>query len=372
MKDKIRTYLTKYYPFDQILSHDPEEPGKEQSFNAYKGSRFLHYFILFLQLLPWLCVLGFIVSFIPSLNPDYTFTLPYFNREISMEGIIKIVSIGGLIGFGTNKLAIRMLFRPVHKRPVWGQGLIPAQKDRIIYALANGMHDHILNPSLIRARLDDSGLVKRINDILIDGTSGLMQDETLREELKKIIYQSLDEYVNQQKVKKEFLNLIDQRVESNVEGVPRFLLRTFKRLNPADYEAVIHKVIENIPKISLDILHKIEDEMNRWVAYIRIQRSVTSDFIMNALTETLEKIDIPSLLRGQMEHFDEVRLEKMVRDATNEQLLYIQYLGALLGMLGGLLIWQPELMTLVYAIVFGILYIIDIIIYRLTQSRIEN
>ncbi len=372
MKDTILTYLRKYYPFAHILEYDTEEEVKDMRFNDYKGSRVMHFFILFLQSLPWLCGLGFVVSFIPSVNIDYSFFMPFINKQISLAGIIKIVSISGLIGFGTNRLAIQMLFRPLDKRPIWGQGLIPAQKDRIIYALANGMHDHILNPDLIRKRLENTGLIDRINNILIDGTSGIMQDQALRAELKKIIFDSLEEYINQQKVKKEFLDLIDQRVESNVEGVPKFLLRTFKRLNPADYEAVIHKVIENIPEISLDILHKIEDEMNRWVAFIRIQRSVTSEFIMSVLTETLEKIDIPSLLRGQMSHFDEERLEKMVREATNEQLLYIQYLGALLGMMGGMLIWQPELMTLVYIILFGILYIVDLIIYRLNNSRIEN
>jgi len=371
VKEKIKTYFDQYYPFEELLEEE-EKQSRKLTFNEFKGSRLLPYFIMFLQALPWVCMLGFVVSFFPAFQLNYSFTIPLMDKQVSLTGIIKIISISGLIGFGTNRLAIRMLFRPLKKRPIWGQGLIPAQKDRIIYTLANGMYEHILNQKLIRKRLDESGLVKKINNILIDGTTGIMRDQALRDELKIMIYESLDDYLKQKEVRKEILGIIDQRVEANFEGVQKLIFQTYKRLNPADYESIIFKVVDNVPHVSLDIIHRIEEEIDRSVAYIRMQRGVTYEFIMRTLTDAMDNIDIPSLLRGQMKHFDEARLEKMVREATNEQLLYIQYLGALLGMLGGLLIWQPELMTLVYLMLFGILYLIDLLLYRLKFRKLEK
>ena len=261
-----------------------------------------------------------------------------------------------------------MLFRPVNKRPIWGQGLIPAQKDRIIYTLANGMHDHILNPTLIQKRLEASGLVVKMNNLIIDGSRNLIQDSELREELKKVIVGGMEDYLNQTKVKKEILSLIDRRVQENMEGVGKFILNTYKRVNPEDYQAIMNRVISDIPKVSKEVLDKMEKEIASIDSYLDQQRSASEQFIEQTLIKTLDQIDIPNLLRGQMEHFDEVRLERMVREATNEQLQYIQYLGALLGILGGLLIWQPTLMGIVYGLLLAILYIADVIIYRLKTN----
>ena len=367
MKESIILYFQKYFPFKEILG-EAEVKDSSKTLGTFKGSIYLHYFILFLKALPWLCGVGFLLSFFPQLDTNYSFTLPLVQIPVSFQGILKIISISGLIGFGTNKLAIRMLFRPVVKRPVWGQGLIPAQKDRIIYTLANGMHEHILNPELIHKRLESSGLVKRINNLLVDGTRNLMHDQELRKELKRLIVQSMEDYLNQESVKKEILGLIDRRVQDNMEGVGKFILNTYKRLNPEDYQAIMNRVISDIPKVSLEVLHKVEQEISSIDSYLDQQRGNSEEFLEKALINTLDQIDIPNILRGQMQHFDEVRLERMVRDATNEQLQYIQYLGALLGMLGGLLIWQPELMLMVYGFLLGILYIVDIIIFRIQNK----
>ena len=69
-----------------------------------------------------------------------------------------------------------------------------------------------------------------------------------------------------------------------------------------------------------------------------------------------------------MAHFDEARLERMIWEATNEQLLYIQYLGTVLGIIGGLIIIKPAVMGPIFLLVFGILYLVDNLLYRLKQS----
>ena len=368
IEKSVRFYLNKHFPLKSLLFKQEKLIGN-LGFNQHEGSKALKFFIRFLQLLPWICAIGFGISFFPFAQFSYSFQLPLIEKTVSFEGFLRIIAVSGLIGFSTNKLAIRMLFRPLKKRPIWGQGLIPAQKDRIIFTLAKGMHEHILSQKLIRKRLESSGLISRINHLLIQGSIGVLQDEELKESLKKMIYEGMKSYLSEQNVRQEIINIIDQRVEENMEaGVKKFLLQTYKRYNKEDYEEIIQKVIRDIPKVSIEVLNKIEEELDRLAALLRHKKNWTEQFIMDLIMDTLEKIDIPGILRGQMEHFDEERLERMVRDATNEQLIYIQYLGALLGMLGGLLIWQPELMTLTFILLFGLLYLLDHLIFQFKSS----
>ena len=88
------------------------------------------------------------------------------------------------------------------------------------------------------------------------------------------------------------------------------------------------------------------------------------------IMQLLNKIDIKGILANQMKHFDERKLERMVWEATNEQLLYIQYLGTILGMLGGLIIWN-ENMVWIYMIAMGVIFGLDNLIYRLKKKKIE-
>ena len=370
MADKsLKHYLLTHFPLDRLLSPAEEDPT-DYSFNKYKVSPALRVFTLVLRLLPWICGLGFITSFFIDFPPGFGFTV--FGKEVSFTGFLKVVCVSGLIGFGTNYLAIRMLFRPVVKRPVWGQGLIPAQRDQIIYTLARGMHEHILNQDLIRQRLMESGLVKRVNDMAIDGSVALLSDAELRSTIKEMVYQGMHDYLSREPVLEDLAQIIDGRVNESMEGgMKKLILQAYKKYNPDDYRQAIHNVIGDIPKVSVEVMEKLEGELDRFVAYVRTQRKPLEELIMDAIMDLLNRIDIPGILRGQMAHFDEARLERMVWEATNEQLLYIQYLGTLLGMLGGLLIWQPELMAGVFLLLLSILFVTDTLLFRLKKRNLE-
>ena len=235
------------------------------------------------------------------------------------------------------------------------------------------MHKHVLNEDLIRLRVEETGLVTKVNDLVMDGTSGIIKDEELREILKKTIFDSMSEYAQRDDVRKEIRGIIDDRLESNLDGgVKKFLLQTYKKYNEKDYHEVINKVVSDIPKVAIEVIEKMEQQLDRASAYIRLQKGYTEKQIMNIFVDLLNKIDITSLLAKQMEHFDEAKLEKMVWEATNEQLLYIQYLGTVLGILGGMLIWQPQIMGGIYILVFSSLWLLDNAIFKFRNKPAET
>lgn len=352
------------------------------SFNDYELPNSMKVIMASLKLTPWICGVGFGASFFVLLahqfgnGPDGLSFLQgidgFYLAHAATINAINIICVSGLIGFGTNFLAIRMLFRPVERRPIWGQGLIPAQRTRIIFSLAKGMHTHILNQELIRKRVEETGLVKKVNDLLMDGSSGMVMDDQLREELKSTIYQSMVDFSGREDIRKDIRQMIDVRLEENLDGgVKKLVLQTYKRFNKDDYESAIDKIIEDLPKIVQEVMIKLESQLDTVAAYIRKQKKFTEEQIMMIFVDLLNKIDITTLLAKQMEHFDEAKLERMVWEATNEQLLYIQYLGTILGIFGGLLIWRPGMMGGVYLLSFLVLFGVDQLLYRWKKKKSE-
>ncbi len=368
MKDTIRKYLQKYYPFETLLG-PAEVADAGLGFNKFRLSRGKQVSLMLLRISPWVCAVGFAATFLFSVLPGALGA--FYTAHQGLMDALLVVCVSGLIGYGTNFIAIRMLFRPVVKRPIWGQGLIPAQRNRIIHTLALGMHKHVLNQELIRQRIEESGLVKRINDIVMNGTIGLLRDEELKQYLKQLIYDSIGQYASREEVRKDIRAMIDTGIEENVEGgVKRFLLQTYKRYNKDEYEETINRVVANIPRVSLEVMGKLEGELDRLAAFIRKNRGASEEYIMKMLVDLLNRIDITGLLAKQMEHFDEAKLERMVWEATNEQLLYIQYLGTLLGVLGGLLIWETRMMAMIYVGLFVVLYFLDQFLFQLKSKNI--
>jgi uncharacterized membrane protein YheB (UPF0754 family) len=384
--DTIKSFLQKHYAFDSLFQKG-EVPDRDISFNQFKLSNSKRLVMYALKVSPIFCSVGFATlflmqlagqisdtSFVEAMGLSMSFaSLGNMFNQYQFLNALYIISVSGLIGYGTNYIAIRMLFRPVNKRPVWGQGLIPAQRDRIIVTLAQGMHKHVLNEDLIRMRVEETGLVSKVNNLVMDGTTNLVKDAELRILLKKMIFDSINDYARREDIRIEIRNLIDQRLENNLEGgLKKFLLQTYKKYNERDYHEVIDKVVNDIPKVAIEVIEKMEAQLDRVAAYVRMQKGYTEKQIMNIFVDLLNRIDITSLLAKQMEHFDEAKLEKMVWEATNEQLLYIQYLGTVLGILGGMLIWQPQIMGGIYILIFSLLWMLDNFIFNLNKKKAKK
>jgi len=93
--------------------------------------------------------------------------------EILRFGLL--VVIGGLIGWITNKVAIKMLFRPVNPHRILGitfQGVFPRRKDQIAISLADIIETELLSKEVImdqilkEERLD--ALKEKLQKVLID------------------------------------------------------------------------------------------------------------------------------------------------------------------------------------------------------------
>lgn len=366
----LKKYFERHFSFGRIFKtveklERGEAPAKFQASAGFKR------FLFLLSVLPYVCGAVFLGSFVWDFGPDHV--LPIFGYDLHLESLLRMVSVSGLIGFGTNWVAIQMLFRPVVRRPIWGQGLIPAQKDRIVWQLAGGIHRHILNEDMIRERIEQSNLVQRVNNLVLQGVEDLLADPEFKQEVKDLVYHRLQDKLSDEDIRARFSRIIDEKLDENIKGGLKGLaFKTYKRFNKNDYEAAIQNLLDSVPGTVVDIIEDMESETPALVASLQARRTEMEGFLSRLVIDVLERINIQHLLSQQMSHLDEARLEQMIWNATNEQLLYIEYLGTLLGILGGLVIWQPEIMGVTFVAVLGVLFVLDQILFRLKPRSIGN
>ncbi len=363
----LKKYFERHFHFNQIFD-EAQEPSKNgMSTPPKRSNKGLGTFISILRILPYLCLAAFVTSFFWDVGPEATFFIGPL--EVTFQAIIRTVAVGGLIGYGTNWLAIQMLFRPVERRPIWGQGLIPGQRDKIIFQLSRGIHKFILSEELIQKRIHESGIIQRANEILLDGTENLLHDEEFRQEIKSLVRTHLEANMDRPEVRERIIAEIDARLEERINrGLGGFVFKTYKKLRPQEYESLMHNLLDSVPDAVIDIIQELEKETPKLTRFLKEKQEDMERFYLRLVVDILERIDIQRLLKGQMEHLDERGLEAMIRGATNKQLLYIQYLGTLLGILGGFLISNPTPVLILYTSLLGLLYVADQVIYR-TQHR---
>lgn len=111
--------------------------------------------------------------------------------------------MGALIGYITNWLAIKMLFRPYERKYLFNKipipftpGLIPKEKPRIAKSVGDTVGDYLLSEEVILRNLQEADLNRKIDDYLVEKTSLLEKSEkNLGEILEELSSENLD-YTN--------------------------------------------------------------------------------------------------------------------------------------------------------------------------------
>jgi len=87
--------------------------------------------------------------------------------------------IGALIGYLTNHIAIRMLFRPLKPWRIAGvripltPGVIPAARHRLGRNIGNMVGDHLLTAADIRRALAEPGFQQNLRELIENQTAAI-------------------------------------------------------------------------------------------------------------------------------------------------------------------------------------------------------
>ena len=165
-----------------------------------------------------------------------------------MKQFLIMIIISGAIGWITNWVAIKMLFRP-HKEINFGlfkiQGLIPKRRAEIGTGIANIIQNELISVKDVISNIDRVEFSKRLNDLI---------DDVLDKNLKKKVKEKfpLLQVFFSDKVAKDVGNTIKDIVMENQEKI--FEIFSNYAEENIDFEVIISDKISNF---SLDKLEEI-------------------------------------------------------------------------------------------------------------------
>lgn len=325
--------------------------------------------LLYLRPIPWLLTALFVFSFYWDFDQV---VVTIFSHDLMVSGLLRIVSISGLIGFLTNRIAIGMLFHPVRKRPILGHGLIPAHKDRIAIRLADSVAKDLINPELIRKKLSETGAIEVYrNRFLASFEEGLHREE-FRSDFKVWLRSTLTGIINNPEFRNRISSAVSNEVQQSMDNKPidkaAFKAYTFIRGRQIDdmVEDALHKLPE---RLTLDS-GEIDEYLNQLPELLENSGESIDKIVTGILDKLIQQLNVRQIVQENINAYDERKLEAMIKGVTNEHLLTIQYLGAVLGTIGGFVIWQPLFSLTLISILAGMIILTDTLLDSMSRNRV--
>ena len=189
-----------------------------------------------------------------------------------MKQLLVMVLISGAIGWITNWVAIKMLFRP-HKEINFGlfkiQGLIPKRKAEIGTGIASIIQNELISVKDVISNIDREEFSKRLNSLI---------DDVLDKNLKK-------------------------------------------------------KVKEKFPLLQMFFTDKVAKDVGNTIKDIVMENQKKIFEIFSNYAE--ENIDFEVIISDKISNFSLDKLEEIITLLANKELKHIEVIGAILGMLIG-------------------------------------
>ena len=230
--------------------------------------------------------------------------------------------IGAVIGYITNWLAIKMLFRPREAKYIFGMklpftpGLIPKEKSRIANKVGETVGTHLLNSDSLSKALKDDKIKAKFNEVAKEKINQVINsNSTLEESLKntlgenyyalkgnminniaKTILESIQEEEFKNKLKFYIVDSIKERLNKNPEKIIDFINSNKFReviINTLGEEKTrdiigkaLLKEVKTLGKEDLIIEEVIPENIKPYIEeYVKSQKDTLVDIIKNLLRD---------------------------------------------------------------------------------------
>ncbi|MDR1248038.1 MAG: DUF445 family protein [Treponema sp.] len=274
--------------------------------------------------------------------------------------------VGAVIGYITNAVAIKMLFRPLKEvrflgvRLPFTPGILPRQRHKLAENIGAVVAQQLLTPEIVAERLRQEDVWESLKTIIAGYT------ERLFNRFSDVAAPFMDlaerEYPRISEAVIAFLNRPEIHRRLEIHGRV-FLNSAILRLNPfqrfflsaGQFENTLH---DRMPEIIDDLIGQLEDIIRDRQTQERILRFLTTtlfaadnrrkdrfdsylrDKVLGFAEEQgaaiLRTIDIAALVSSRIDSLDMLQVEHIVLNVMANQLWWINIFGAILGALIGL------------------------------------
>jgi uncharacterized membrane protein YheB (UPF0754 family) len=294
-----------------------------------------------------------------------------FGKIIVGEGLLRILAVSGLIGFMTNWIAIEMLFRPRRKHPLLHQGLIPAQKERVALRLANAVSKDLINPDHIRHKMTHGKSFINARTRVGQSVEIVVNNPEFRTDLKAVIGVHIREAMTDQELREELRIAAQQYINDALSGryVERMALKIYTGIRGRGTGELIDDAITGLTENERVISDIVDRVLDRIPPAVESESANLQDALIAIIYHTLERVDLRAIVEENLNRLDEEKLELMIKGATNTQLNYIKYLGAIIGTIGGFVIWSPLESLVVLGILAAGIFSADWLLLKMKKDN---
>ena len=283
--------------------------------------------------------------------------------------VILPILIGATIGYFTNFLAIKMLFRPRKEvrigkwRVPFTPGIIPKNQPRLANAIGNTVGGHLLNLDTIKDSFQKNGtkekLVKKVASSLYESEACFgdffKADDNhgeLIERFSSVMAEAVAEKVRQMEFKpivaeigKETLGdllnhkmvtmiLSEERQDAIYERIAQAL---HKYLDENGEEMIRGAISQNVKKLENKPIKEIvqagtsQEGLEHLVVYV-------VDQVAERYGESImQAVDVSAVVRQKIESMDVAEMERLTLSVCDKELQAVINLGALIGAIIGVI-----------------------------------
>ena len=289
-------------------------------------------------------------------------------------------AVGAVIGYITNEVAIRMLFRPHHAKYVMGihipftPGIIPKEKARIAGAIGKAVSENLMNREVLEKSLlsddmiakigdaidefvatqskngetieqfashyltqeDISAMRENVGDGVVKMITGKLQDSSLGDSIARMATEHVMEKTRKSIAGKLGADIFLQPIALFVEGI---LAKHINEILHNNSQQMVKGLVldesEQLMKMTMSDLMSDHDEQ-----IAQIKSGILSAYrviITEHLPRILQDIDISTIIEQRINDMDMEEAEAIILDVMKKELRAIVWLGALLGSIMGTL-----------------------------------
>ena len=289
-------------------------------------------------------------------------------------------AVGAVIGYITNDIAIRMLFRPHQAKYILGvhvpftPGIIPKEKARIAGAIGKAGSENLMNGEVLENSLRSDDMMSKLSNAIdefvatqskneetieefarhylteddiasmrtnvTDGVvkmiTGKLQDSQLGESIARMATQHVMEKTRKSIAGKFGADMLLQPIAQLVEGILAKHINEILHNNSQQMvEGLVHDESEQLLSMTMrDLMTGHDDQV------AQIKGGILNAYrviITEHLPRILQDIDISTIIEQRINDMDMNEAEAIILDVMKKELRAIVWLGALLGSIMGTL-----------------------------------
>lgn len=293
--------------------------------------------------------------------------------------ILKLLAgpvIGSVIGYFTNYIAVKMLFKPVKPVYLFGKqlpftpGLIPKRRDELAGAIGRAVSNNLLTGHDLANALPEQAIKTSVADKLWEQFEALKEKEDTIEEtgVKYISREKYDQIVNELEnaltekavdavksmnigeiIVREGVRIINEKIQGSMVGmfINEQTIKGFAEPLGEEIEKFIDERGEFIirPAIAGQITKVEESKVGELAQKVPLEKENISKLvdtvydrcIANSVENIMEKVDVAGIVEDKIKEMDIEQLEELVLSVMKKELDAIVNLGALIGFVIGIL-----------------------------------